>query len=293
MKKMLCFALCLLLPLLSACGTVSLDGTTAQTDLTTTPSGTQTTGTTKPEPKRPFLETPAVGPYEASDWRSHPQDYKLIALTFDDAPAYSDTNANITTHIIQVLNQYEGHGTLFVAGYAVEKHGFALLQYAVEHGFELGNHTYHHYNMVKKNMSQTEIEKELTDLNILLQEKMQYELKYCRAGELAVNQTVFAATTAVGMPVIGEVISTRDYSSDYDADFVKRTVLENAFDGAIFLMHTWSGSTNQAIEGLVKALYEDGYRFVTLSELFAFNGIREIPTDKHIYGATDHGVLAK
>lgn len=292
---MICFALCILLPLLSACGTVSPAGTSAQTDGSTTPSITKTptTTTTTPEPKKPFMETPAVGPYEASDWRSHPQDYKLIALTFDDAPSFANANTNITTHIIQVLNQYEGHGTLFVVGQHVNQYGTALLQYAVEHGFELGNHTYHHYNMVRENLSQSAIEKELTDLNALLLEKMHYELKYCRAGELAVNQTVFDATTAVGMPIIGEVISTRDYSDQYDAEYVKRTVLENAFDGAIFLMHGWSDRTNQAIEELVKTLYDDGYRFVTLSELFAFKGIQQIPTDKHIYGVSNHGVLTK
>ena len=38
-------------------------------------------------------------------WRKHPEDFKLIALTFDDAPSYSSISDNNTVKIIDAINK--------------------------------------------------------------------------------------------------------------------------------------------------------------------------------------------
>lgn len=82
--------------------------------------------------------------YPNDDWREHPEDYNLIAFTFDDAPSYSSDSGNATVSMINTMIKYNGSGTLFVQGDRLEKNGSKLLKFALDNGFELGNHTYSH-----------------------------------------------------------------------------------------------------------------------------------------------------
>ncbi len=85
--------------------------------------------------------------YTEQEWREHPEDFKLIAFTFDDAPSYSGTSNN-TTSMIDTMNKYYGSGTLFVEKKNITEHGVTILEYAVEKGFELGSHTYSHRSIL-------------------------------------------------------------------------------------------------------------------------------------------------
>lgn len=63
-------------------------------------------------------------------------------------------------------------------------------------------------------------------------------------------------------------------------------VMANAFDGAIILLHGTNNRTAEATEQLCKILYEDGYRFCTVSELFELKGIdyNDLPFNTMLYG---------
>ena len=210
-------------------------------------------------------------------WRKHPEDFKLIALTFDDAPSYSSISDNNTVKIIDAINKYEGTGTLFVQGTTIEANGIGLLYYALECGFELGNHTYSHPHLTK--IQKNEIIEEITSLNKLIENRLGVTMKYVRPGYLAVDEQVFQVSKELKMPIIhcSKNISTKDYDSLSTEESVKSTILNNAYDGAIVLCHGWSNPTAACIEEVCKFLYEVGYRFATLSELFEYKGIENVP----------------
>lgn len=220
-----------------------------------------------------------------ADWKKHPEDFKLIALTFDDAPSYNSISDNNTVTIIDAINKYEGAGTLFVQGTAIEAHGTALLYYALENGFELGNHTYSHPFLTK--LSKQEIINEITSLNKSVEEKFGVTMKYIRPGYLDIDERGFEVSKELRMPIIhcSKTISTKDYDSLSTEESVKSTILNNAYDGAIVLCHGWSNPTAACIEDVCKSLYERGYRFVTLSELFEYKGIKNVPLGEIIYDA--------
>lgn len=220
-----------------------------------------------------------------AEWKKHPEDYKLIALTFDDAPSYTTIAYNNTTEIIDTLNKYEGAGTLFVNGRSIDTNGTALLSYALESGFELGNHTYNHPNLTE--LSKAQIKEEIVSLNELVERELGVKMKYIRPGYLAVDNNVFTVATELNMPVVhaSSTIHTNDYDKNATAESVKSAILNCAYDGAIVLCHGWSKPTAECIEEVCSTLYERGYRFVTVSQLFEYKGIKNIPADRVIKDA--------
>ncbi len=224
--------------------------------------------------------------YKEADWKLHPQDYKLIALTFDDAPAYSSVGNNATTSIIDTLNKYYGAGTLFVTGNGLETNGVKLLRYAVDNRFELGNHTYSHKSVggAAKDWTVEDNKADFKKLQDAIYEKLGINMKWLRPAELAVNTALYTATTELGLPVIGCSIGTGDWNSSTTKQAIKDSVLQNAHDGGIVLMHSWVNNTADVLEEICEELYNNGYRFCTLSELFEFKGIsyNDIPCDQMI-----------
>ncbi len=229
-----------------------------------------------------------VTQYDPSDWRSHPEDYKLVAFTFDDAPGCRNEGDNVQTRLVELFNQYEGAGTFFVTGNSVEQYGVNFLQYAIDHGFELGNHTYHHTYLTQE-PTKAAVRKEIEDLQTLLAEKLNYTPRFLRPGYVAVDDTVFNLATELNLPILdggafvdddGSVKWLRDYDSNYDSDYVYYACRKAIHDGRILLLHCWSDTTDKALAKLIPELYEEGYRFVTVSELFALRGITDIPTDR-------------
>lgn len=219
-----------------------------------------------------------------AEWKKKPEKYKLIALTFDDAPSYSTATNNNTVKIIDAINKYEGAGTLFCIGKNIDSNGTALLEYALELNFELANHTYNHNYLDK--LSKSEVKDEILSLNKLINEKLGVTPRFVRPGYGNVNDTVFEVTTELKMPVIWtEIKGISDYSPESTAMFIENKVVNGAKDGAIVLLHGNIDNTASAMENICKRLYEKGYRFVTVSELFEYKGIKNIPTDKMIENA--------
>lgn len=224
-----------------------------------------------------------------NSWKTHPQDYKLIALTFDDAPNASDAaNAeNSTVKIVDTLSKYCGAGTLFTVGSYVQKNGTELLQYAVDKGFELGNHTYTHENINSAYLeshpdysAEDYINEQLKPLNDLIYGKMGYTMKFARASNLSSNAVVIQACSELNMPLIAgnqdvngnsnSNTATSDYSASTTAEHIYSAVVDYAYDGKIVLLHSTSSTTASVLDSICAKLYSEGYRFVTLSELFEY-----------------------
>gem|GEM_PF-3293461 len=223
-----------------------------------------------------------------AEWKKNPEKYKLIALTFDDGPNYKTAKNNNTVTIIDALNKYEGAGTIFVRGDNVENNGTALLQYAVDGGFELANHTYSHPDLTS--LGRDKIREQIQKTNDIIYNRMGIKLRYIRPGYGNVNADVFAVTKELNMIPIWttDELKSKDYDELSTPQTVSNTVVNAAYDGAIVILHCWPDNTAGAIEDMCKRLYEKGYRFVTLSEMFEFKGIKNLPTDNYVYRADEN-----
>ena len=230
---------------------------TVNTTVTTTVSVTTTT-----------TKKPVVAP--TYEWQSHPQDFKLIAFGFDDLP----TSAANVYMIIDTLAKYEGFGTCFVLGENLEKTGPKMLEYALQNGFEIGNHSYDHANLSK--CSYEEVVSQLRRTNALIERNVGVKPKWFRPPYLASNSTIRAACAANGwMHVVNgnKNSTTNTWYNVEDGGNVLRDAVNNAYDGAIYVMHPARAETALSMDEICKQLYDQGYRFCTMSQLFEYKGV--------------------
>lgn len=288
MKKYLYILLCICLMLICGCngGDTSsvLSGGPEVSSVVTPVTSSDTVSISEESSSEVSTSSEGDTIKQEFDWKTHPEDFKLIAFTFDDAPSYQEPGNNFTTHIIDTLNAYEGAGTLFVTGNSIEKNGIGLLKYAINKNFEIGNHTWHHLHLPQ--LDETVIKEEIVSLNNYVEQTLGVTMKFCRPGYIDVDTKVYNVCTELGMPIVSgnKNKSLLDYSSDTTVEYIIEATYMNAYDGSIILMHGWSEQTAQAIEEICSTLYAQGYRFVTLSELFEYKGfnISYLPTDRII-----------
>ena len=213
---------------------------------------------------------------------------KYIAFTFDDGPTANTVDGAPIKTFVDTLSSYGGAGTLFVIGGNIEKKGTKQLEYALENGFEIGNHTMNHTNFNYTNADETTIRSEITGVNNLLKENLGYTARWLRPGELAVNKTVYKVAKELNMPIIGSVKNdANDYDDNSTSASIKENVINKASDGQIVLLHADKQKTADCFEEIASTLYKKGYRFVTVSELLSIRGTGVIPTDIRISGIKD------
>ncbi len=226
------------------------------------------------------------------DWKTHPEDFKLIALTYDDAPSFSNITDNPTVRIINAINRYDGRGTLFVVGGTLLSNGNSLLRYAVQNGFELGNHTHSHQSVstseIGKNWTALENYEDFARCQELVKKQLGVDMKFLRPAGVHANDALYEAAENLGLPCVSgnSIQAVSDYRSDTTPEMIVERVLNNAFDGAIILLHGNNNRTAEATERLCEILYNDGYRFCTVSELFELKGVDygTLPNGVMIYG---------
>ncbi|MBO5746878.1 MAG: polysaccharide deacetylase family protein [Clostridia bacterium] len=289
MKKSISLILLVILLILTAgCGQVDSDGGSVSSNNSLGLNNSS-------ETSKPTSSVENVSSKEdtlVDDWRTHPEDYKLIALTYDDAPSFSDATGNSTVKIIDTLNRYEGRGTLFVIGNKLTTNGDALLKFAVDKGFELGNHTYSHKSVstseVGKNWTATENLDDFKRCQDIVETWTGVKMKYLRPAGVHANEALYEAAKGLGLPCISGNCKSAvsDYKSDVSAEMIVERVLDNAFDGAIILLHGNNTRTAEATERICDILYNEGYRFCTVDELFRFKGLDydNLPSGVMLYG---------
>ena len=86
-----------------------------------------------------------------------------------------------------------------------------------------------------------------------------------------INDSVKAVAKESGLSLILWSIDTQDWLLQ-DADKVYDSVMSQATDGAIILMHDLHGTTVDAMERAIPDLLAQGYQLVTVPELLLFNG---------------------
>ena len=226
--------------------------------------------------------------YDESDWRSHAYDYKLIALTFDDGPVFKSVDDNnVTIRIVDTLLQYEGKGTFFFTGRSLAQNGFAVPKYALDNGFELANHSYNHASL-KEADYETAVH-EIVGVNDLYTENIGITPKYFRGGGFTTGTNMWKVLTEQDMIAIA---SLRGGNGDHAGgsatveSLVNRLSPESLSDGEIVCLHSTNktGVTPDALAIALPTLYEQGYRFCTVSELFAFRGVelKDVPKGEYI-----------
>lgn len=186
---------------------------------------------------------------------------KIIAFTFDDGPSYN------TIKIVNTLVKYDSKATFFLVGNKIEKYA-KTMDVLVKNGMDIGNHTYSHKELTK--LSDKEILKEIDLTNEVIYNKTGIKPMFLRPSYGAMNKRIKKLST---MPIIVWNIDTLDWKY-HNSNKIKDKILKYVSDGDIILMHDTYVATLNAIEMVIPELKKQGYKIVSVSELFKYKGVK-------------------
>lgn len=184
----------------------------------------------------------------------------IIALTFDDGP-YS----GVTMEILDVLEEYGAKATFFVLGSRVKGHEDALKRME-ELGCEVGNHTWSHADLTT--LSAEQCVEEIQKTNAEFTRVLGHPAAVVRPPFGFYNNTV---RQVVPYPLVLWTIDTGDWQKQDSARLAQK-VIEQAKENSVILMHDQQTSTAEAMRIIIPALIDEGFRFVTVSEMIAAEG---------------------
>ena len=187
---------------------------------------------------------------------------RYVALTFDDGPS-----GRFTRRLLAGLQERDAKATFLLCGYRLEIYP-ELAQQIVREGHEIGLHGYSHKDMAT--LSRRELTKELTDTLKLLPEGC--KTVFLRPPGGSESTTVAAVSEDMGLSVLLWSVDPRDWEV-HDASVVETAVISQVQSGDVILLHDLSDSSVDAALSIVDKLQEEGFRFVTVSELARLRGI--------------------
>ncbi len=197
-----------------------------------------------------------------------PEEYgKVIALTFDDGP-----NTTATSMILDTLEKYGARASFFLIGDNINDESARSVRRAVELGCEINSHSRTHSYMDKMSADDIIAEMEYTDEKI--EAITGVTPRFFRPPYIAVSDTMYEV---IDKPFICG-LGCDDWDDKVSAETITESVLAQAEDGAIILLHDAKDNfrTPEAIETIVPELQKQGYELVTVSELFYAKGVEPV-----------------
>lgn len=180
---------------------------------------------------------------------------KRVALTFDDGP-----DPKVTPSILTTLAKYDAKATFFMLGSRVEFYP-EIASDVLKAGHELGNHTWTHAKLT--NMTTDAILEEVSKTNNIIEQSTGQEPTVFRPPYGAFNDDL---VNILNLPVVLWDVDTLDWKHR-DASQLLVSVKSSVHDGSTILMHDIHLSTAQGLEDVLVYLINEGYTFVTVSEL--------------------------
>ncbi len=184
----------------------------------------------------------------------------VIALTFDDGPY-----PKVTGHILDVLEKNGVCATFFVLGSRIEGHEDMLTRMD-ELGCEIGNHSFSHADLTR--LSKADCQRELSDTDAEIRRVTGHEASVVRPPYGYYNKAV---RSAADRPLILWTVDTNDWRGKAPGE-IADYVIQQAKEGSVILMHDQQTQTADAMEMIIPTLIEEGFRFVTVSELIRLTG---------------------
>ncbi len=215
-----------------------------------------------------------VIPCSAKSLWSGSADRKVIALTFDDGP-----KPEFCQPLLDILDRYGAKATFFVVGKEAQENP-DLIKRMVDSGDEVGNHTYSHIPI--KEMTQGQALADIQKCSQVIYDITGKQPKYFRPPGGGFNSKMTKAIAKMGLQPVYWTLNTGDYSEttpgyEVPEDFqvmalalVKR-VVDKVTPGSIILFHNGSEQTIRALPLILAQLKDEGYGFVTISDLTEVN----------------------
>lgn len=205
---------------------------------------------------------------------------KVVALTFDDGP-----NTTTTNEVLDVLEKHQVVASFFLIGDNINDESAKAVKRAYDLGCEINNHSKSHGYMDK--MTADEIKAEFAFVDDKVLEITGERTKFFRPPYIAVGDEMWKN---IEVPFISG-LGCNDWDSKVSVEKRVKVITAGVTDGTIILMHDAEGNskTVEAIDQIIPALKEQGYKFTTVSGLFEAKGIEAV-TQMIYSNATQEGM---
>lgn len=192
-------------------------------------------------------------------------DQKVAALTFDDGP-----DPDATPLVLDALKKHDTRATFFVMGRRAEEHPTILQRIAAE-GHEIGNHSYSHAHY-KKYSDTKFLLNEIRRTNNIIYRITTQRPQYFRppGGYLSYDLVDISKEEDLTIAYWTYIQDSKDWVEGKNAERIAAYVIKHIRPGQIILLHDGCSNGHQtarAVDLILEELKEDGYRFVTFSEL--------------------------
>lgn len=183
-----------------------------------------------------------------------------VALTIDDGP-HTPTG----DQLLEILDRENIKATFFVVGRKMRERPDLIKRMAAS-GHEIANHTQDHYRL--PTLKPAQMRREINDPDIELFRIAGRHMDLLRPPGVQYNQQVLNIARELGYETITVSVAARDFE-DVTPDFIVRRVLSRTCNGSIILLHDDRQSTVYALPRIIDKLKQQGYRFVTVSQMLS------------------------
>jgi len=185
---------------------------------------------------------------------------RIVALTFDDGPG-----AN-TERILDILEYYNVIATFCVVGNRIHRYENTLIR-TFEAGHEIVGHSWNHARFTA--ISRANVREQLIRTNNEIYRVIGIVPTMHRPPYGLMNNAVAEVSKELDMAILSWSVDPRDWEYDATPEDIYNHIMEHIFDGSILLFHDIHDVTVYAIEKIVPSLLEQGFIFMSSSELLS------------------------
>ena len=186
---------------------------------------------------------------------------KKIAITFD-----VNWGKDYTKQILDILDKYDSKASFFLIGKWIDysEENIGLVKEMNNRGHEVANHSNIHPDFTKIDRDRIVRELEITDSKIYEVTNKRSKLFRFPKGEY--NENSVEIIKGLGYIPIQWDVDSIDWKEE-GLEIEYKRVQSKLQSGSIVLFHTNAKNTPENLERILKEFKDQGYEFVTLSEL--------------------------
>ncbi len=183
---------------------------------------------------------------------------QAVALTFDDGPF-----PIYTTLLLDTLDRLQLKATFFLVGEQVQQYPY-FAQAIVRAGHEVGNHTFHHPNLI--HLSEQQVEEEIARTQEVVATVTGQTPRYFRPPGGDYNRTVLRTVRRLGLMTVFWTDDPGDYANIGPRALEAKT-LARITNGGILLLHQGVEDTIRVLPHIAEVLRRRGFAITTVSGL--------------------------